>query len=125
MSENEKEEKSFKFIDRRGEGREEKQADAEGEGFTMKESEAQTAHPDQMDFSTLVMSFATGALINLGLTADPHTQKTETNLPLAKQNIDILSLLESKTRGNLSEDEAGLIQNVLAEVRLRYVDAAK
>ncbi|NBX91872.1 MAG: DUF1844 domain-containing protein [Proteobacteria bacterium] len=79
----------------------------------------------QLDFSTLVLSFATSALINLGAAPDPQTGKTHKNLELAKQNIDILSILEAKTKGNLTAEEAKLIENVLSEVRVRFVEASK
>jgi len=79
----------------------------------------------QLDFSTLVLSFATSAMINLGLAPDPQTKKTNKNLELAKQNIDFLTLLETKTKGNLTAEEAQLLTNLLSEVRLLYVQAAK
>jgi len=79
----------------------------------------------QIDFSTLVLSFATSAFINLGAAPDPQTKKTMKNLELAKQNIDILSVLEAKTQGNLSKEEAELLKNILSEVRLKFVEASK
>src|SRR5687768_7704581 len=95
-----------------------------GEGFTMKENkEAQGA--STIDFSTLCFSLATGALINLGLAPDPVTKKTQKNVELARQNIEILTLLQEKTKGNLSDEEAQLLENLLTEVRLRFVEASK
>ena len=89
------------------------------------ESKSQQAPPNEIDFSTLVFSLATQAMVSLGLTPDPVTQKTEKNLPLAKQNIDILNLLKEKTKGNLSEEEYKLLDGLLAEVRLQYVNASQ
>jgi hypothetical protein len=115
----------FKVIDRRGK-KDAPETPAKGEGFTMKEGEASApAAPQQIDFATLVFSFATSALINMGLAPDPSTKKTQKNLDLAKQNIDILVLLKEKTKGNLSTDENALVENLLAEVQLRFVEAAK
>jgi hypothetical protein len=118
----------FRVIDKRGarkeeKPKEEKQKDAAGEGFTMKETPEHG--PSEIDFSTLVFSFATSAMINLGLAPDPMTKKTEKNLELAKQNIDILSILQEKTRNNLTPDEKTLLENLLTEVRLRFVEASK
>lgn len=81
--------------------------------------------PSQLDFSTLILSFATSAMINLGIAPDPQTKKTTKNLELAKQNIDLLSMLEEKTKGNLTKEEAQLLTNLLSEVRLHYVQASK
>ena len=117
----------FKVIDRRGRSTESPKAEPaaeaprSGAGFTMKEP----APPPQVDFATLVLSLATGAMIHLGLTPDPATGKVTKNLELARQNIEILSLLQTKTKGNLTPDEDQLLQNLLAEIRLRFVEASK
>ena len=101
---------------------EEKVASAKGAGFTMKES---TEKATEVDLSTLILSLATGALIHLGLAPDPVTKKTTKNVELARQNIDILSLLQEKTKGNLSTDEKQLLENLLSETRMRFVEAAR
>lgn len=80
---------------------------------------------DKLDFSTLVLSFATSALINLGSAPDPQSGKKTKNIELAKQNIEILGVLEEKTKGNLTPEEAELLKNILSEVRLRFVEAQK
>jgi len=80
--------------------------------------------PD-IDFATFVLSMASSAFLHLGQMPHPDTQKAETNLPLAKQTIDILGMLQGKTRGNLSRDEEQLLENLLYDLRLRYVEAAK
>ncbi len=116
----------FKVIDRRSSsGAKDEPKPKEGAGFSMKDSKETEPSPDEIDFSTLAFSLATGAFIHLGLAADPVTQKTERNLPLAKQNIDILEMLQKKTKGNLSTEEAQLLDNLLAELRLRFVEAAR
>jgi len=81
--------------------------------------------PAEIDFSTLVYSFATGALISMGLAPDPQTKKVQKNLAMAKQNIEILSMLQLKTKGNLTQDEDKFLENILTEVRLRFVEASR
>jgi hypothetical protein len=79
----------------------------------------------EIDFSSFVFSLSTSALLHLGEVPDPATRQFEKNLPLAKQTIDILGMLEEKTRGNLTADEAKLLENLLADLRWRYVREAK
>ncbi len=78
-----------------------------------------------IDFATLVMSFASAAMISLGRVEDPETGQVHKDLVLAKQNIDILSLLQEKTRGNLLDGEVDLIEGILYELRINYVEAKK
>lgn len=78
-----------------------------------------------VDFPTFVLSLGSSALINLGEAADPTGASSKRDLPMAKHTIDILSMLEEKTRGNLSPPEAQLLENLLFDLRLRYVDASK
>lgn len=101
----------------------EQKKESKGEGFVMKEEKP--TEPQQIDFGTLVFSFATSALINMGFAPDPNTSKTVKNLDFAKQNIDILEVLQKKTKGNLSTEEAQLLESLLAEVRLKFVEASK
>jgi len=79
----------------------------------------------EIDFSSFVFSLSTSALLHLGEVPDPATGKTEKDLPLAKQTIDILGILQEKTRGNLTADEGRLLENLLADLRWRYVREAK
>ena len=126
------ENKDFKVIDRRSSSGAEdtkktpSEKTSEGEGFVMKEGKPSEAPPPtKIDFSTLVFSLATGALIHLGLGPDPSTNKLRKDVELAKQNIDILEILKTKTKGNLSKEEDQLLENLLAEVQLRFVEACK
>ena len=77
-----------------------------------------------VDFPTFVLSLGSSALMLLGEAADP-SGSTRKDLPMAKHTIDILSMLEEKTKGNLNATEAQLLENLLFDLRLRYVDAAK
>ncbi|HME71665.1 MAG TPA: DUF1844 domain-containing protein [Myxococcota bacterium] len=77
-----------------------------------------------IDFSTFILSLSTSALFHLGLIADTQSGKpSERNLPLARQTIDILEILEIKTRGNLDSEEAKLLESLLFEIRMRFVEA--
>ena len=78
-----------------------------------------------IDFSTFILSMAQSAVYHMGGFQDPVSGHTSTNLDLAKQTIDIISLLDEKTRGNLSEDEKRLLSHVLYDLRMRFVEAAR
>src|SRR5256885_10923031 len=79
----------------------------------------------RLDFNALVLSLGSSALIHLGEAPDPVTGKTqEPDLGLAQQSIDLLVLLQEKTRGNLSEEEAHFLDTLLYDLRVRYVAAA-
>lgn len=121
------EDKDFKVIDKRHSSGyvEDEKPKAQGEGFVMGDAKNTEPNPASIDFSTLVFSFATGALISMGLAPDPATKKTGKNLEMAKQNIDILTMLQMKTKGNLTPEENKLLDDLLMEVRLRFVDATK
>jgi hypothetical protein len=80
----------------------------------------------RIDFSTFILSLSTSALYQLGLVEDPQTGRKEApDLPMASQTIDTLALLEEKTRGNLDADEEHLLQSLLYELRMRYVEAGQ
>jgi hypothetical protein len=76
----------------------------------------------EIDFSTFILSLSSSALLHLGLIENPHTKRIDRNLELAKQTIDILGMMKDKTKGNLSHDEDNLIENLLTDLRLKYVD---
>ena len=109
----------------------------QGPGFTIvdrrgSQSEPEAPKPPERaalppaDFAAIVLSFASSALFHLGLVADPETgQPGEKSLPLAQHSIDLLELLELKTRGNLNRDETELLTNLLTELRVRYVESSR
>ena len=79
----------------------------------------------ELSFVAFVVSIASTAAIHLGDLADPATgQRLEPNLEGAKQMIDILTLLEEKTRGNLTAEERQVLEQVLYELRLHFVEAS-
>ena len=76
-----------------------------------------------MDFNTFIMSLSTSALLHMG--ALPDAEGIEKNLPMAKHTIDCLAMLEDKTKGNLSGEEERLLNEVLYDLRMRFVSASK
>ena len=85
------------------------------------ETEEEATQLPEINFQTFVFSLNASALVQLGVMDDPATGRKEKNLPLAKQTIDILSMLQEKTVGNLTEDEDNLLKNILYDLRIRYV----
>jgi len=75
----------------------------------------------EVSFSTLVLSLNSEALFHLGIIGNPTTGEHEKNLGMAKHTIDTLGMLEEKTRGNLTDDEAGMLKNLLYDLRMIYV----
>jgi hypothetical protein len=78
-----------------------------------------------VDFTGLVVSLANSALIQLGLVGLPDSGKVARNLPAAKQTIDIVAMLEEKTKGNLSDEEQQLLRETLFQLRMAFVEASK
>lgn len=75
----------------------------------------------EINFASFVISLSSSALFHFGELPDPITNTRQRNLPLAKQTIDILGILKEKTAGNLTEEEAKLLENLLYDLRMRYV----
>jgi hypothetical protein len=140
MANEEKQEgKGFTVQDRRRFSME--TGEAREQGASQPEAAAQTAQPadapseparetaqealPEINFSTFVISLSTQALMNLGEIANPMSGKVETDVTVAKQMIDILGMLKDKTKGNLSAHEDRLIQEILYDLRMRYVEAVK
>jgi hypothetical protein len=79
----------------------------------------------ELSFTAFVLSLASTAAIHFGDLPDPASgQKSGPNLEAAQQMIDILALLDKKTRGNLTAEERQVLEQVLYELRLRFVEAA-
>ena len=81
-------------------------------------------HPE-INFATFVVSLSTQALMHLGEIPDPMTNQQERDLPAAQHMIDILGMLQDKTRGNLDHDEEGLLRSILFDLRMKYVETAR
>ncbi|MFZ0134446.1 MAG: DUF1844 domain-containing protein [Desulfobacterales bacterium] len=97
-------------------------------GASRPEAAARTGAEDLEDmllpavnFPTFILSLNASALLHLGAIEDPETGRPSKNLPMAKQTIDILSMLAEKTRGNLTQDEENMLKNILYDLRIAYV----
>jgi hypothetical protein len=102
----------------------------QGPGFTMNDSEEQSASDGcvAVDFSTFVLSLGTSALYQLGQIGDSESGAegpVEPHLPIARQTIDTLEMLTEKTRGNLTDTESKLLESILYELHMRFVEASK
>jgi len=75
----------------------------------------------EINFATFIISLNASALVHLGVINDPVADKKVKNLPMGKQTIDMLGLLEEKTKGNLSKEEENLLKNILYDLRIIYV----
>ena len=96
--------------------------DQEKQTDSSKEKETE---PFQVDFSTFIMSLTSSAFYHLGDMPDPSTGKKEVNLPAVQQTIDMLTMLREKTKGNLKEDEAKLLEQLIYELQVKYVAKTK
>ena len=128
MGEDKKEEKkSYTFTDKRGLDKEDsgrEQGIKSGPDQAQGEPAPKGPRPE-IDFATLIMSFASASMISMGLVPDPATGKIQKNLLISQQNIDIISLLKEKTTGNLDQNEEKLLERILYELRMHYVEALK
>ena len=81
--------------------------------------------PSALSFTAFVISLASSAAIHFGDLADPNTgQPTQVNLEGASQMIEILALMEDKTKGNLTAEERSVLEQLLYELRLRFVEVS-
>jgi hypothetical protein len=79
----------------------------------------------EINLTNFLLSLSTSILIQLGEVQDPMTNQIEKNLSNAKQTIDLLGMLREKTKGNLTPDEEKLFENLLYDLRMRYVRATR
>lgn len=95
--------------------------EAEQEYLDKKEQNAPSDHLPKVDMNTFLLSLSSSAMVHLGEVPEPETGNTNTDLNMARHTIDILGLLEEKTKGNLDTDEENLLKNILFELRVKYV----
>lgn len=86
-------------------------------------AQTQDLHPP-LTFASFVFSLGTSALMLMGEQLDPQQGRAPVNLPQAKEIIDILSMLEAKTQGNLTAEEQAVLTDLLYALRMKYVDLA-
>lgn len=97
-------------------------------GFTLGETTEpeDSEHVPKMDFSTFAISLGTSALYHMGVVKGPDgNDPPQKNLPLARQTIDTLEMLAEKTRGNLDDQETKLMESLLYELRMRFIESDK
>jgi hypothetical protein len=93
----------------------------ESESAAAQEQERTDYQLPKINFATFIFSLNHSVLVHLGVMDDPSTGKKAKHLPLAKQTIDILGMLEEKTQGNLTEDEEKMLKNILYDLRMIYI----
>ena len=137
----EPENKGFKVVDKRGRPDEEREKEAQAppppsgpdaggrnrEGAGGVQGEKRPVSGESLvggpSFLDLVMSLQMGAMVNLGMVQTNDGRRSPVNLPAAKDSIDLLDVLKEKTKGNLSEEETGVLSEGLYHLRMAYVAA--
>lgn len=71
-------------------------------------------------FSTFIMGLASAALIEMGVIDDPVTKKKQVNRDHARQHIELLAMLQEKTKGNLSPSETTLLEQALTDLKMQF-----
>lgn len=80
-----------------------------------------------LDFNALVLSLGSSVIVHLGEAPDPTSgqKRDKPDFPMAQQSIDLLAMLQEKTRGNLTADEARFLDNMLFDLRMLYVQVSQ
>jgi hypothetical protein len=130
----EQEEQSFRVTDKRGfqeekepivpEASEKTEAKPTLESSSKREERApepEGSSSHQIDFPSYIISYYTQGMVLLGEVPNPYTKKMEEDVEAARHMIDILSMLEQKTKGNLSKEEQQLLESVIYELRLKFM----
>ena len=127
--------KGFKVSDKRrfteeGEARGEEEAREESASATREVESPQESNDPQeelpsINFPAFIISLSTQALMHLGEISNPVTGKVEKDVAVAKQTIDIIGMLSEKSKGNLDDTEEQLVQEVLYNLRMTYVEAVR
>ncbi|GAA4440976.1 DUF1844 domain-containing protein [Bremerella cremea] len=102
--------------------------DHDSEKKNLEEQPAEGGSPGPMppaDFTLLISMLATQAFSALGLMPDPVTGQTSRNPEVAKHMIDLLGMLEAKTKGNLEPHESAALESILHQIRMAYVSETK
>lgn len=79
----------------------------------------------EASFSTLILSIGSTAAMSLGLVPHPQTGASDIDLHMARFNIDLLEVLQTKTKGNLLKEESDFLSHLLNDLQLKYVEASK
>ncbi|MFQ5542643.1 MAG: DUF1844 domain-containing protein [Candidatus Binatia bacterium] len=133
------EEKGFKVEDRRRFSTESEEPRKDKEDATPPEGQNEQASVERaveegsedkealpaINFSTFIISLSTQALMHLGEIPNPLSGKAEKDISVVKQMIDIIGVLRDKTRGNLDQGEEKLMDHILFDLRMKYVEAVR
>jgi hypothetical protein len=134
MDEDSQERRGFRVTDRRrfsesgearGEGPEESTPTSPPAAAASAPAPEPPLHEETVNFSTFVLGLSTQALLHLGEIPDPVSGAEQRDLTAAKQVIDILGVLRDKTRNNLEPGEQSLLDSVLYDLRMRYVELVR
>jgi len=123
----EQEEQSFRVTDKRGfrddgeTNAPDLTADAQASSAEMPPAEPETPPRPPIDFPSYLLSYYTQGLVLLGEVPNPYTNKKEEDVDAARHTIDILTMLEQKTKGNLTKEEQQLLETVLYELRMKFM----
>ena len=134
MNKESEEPEGFRVTDKRsfqedGEGRTpdvQEKEDEKTQEQPSSEEKSETSDQDKpprqpIDFPSYILSYYTQGLVLLGEVPNPYSGKKEEDVDAAKHTIDILAMLKEKTKGNLSPDEDKLLENVLYELRMKFM----
>jgi hypothetical protein len=92
-------------------------------GSNTPEQDARQQPP--IDFPSYILSYYTQGLVLLGEVPSPYSGKKEEDVEACRHTVEILAMLQEKTKGNLSKDEEQLLENVLYELRMKYMAKTK
>lgn len=123
------EESEFKVTDRRGFAEDGTPKSVAEEPVKTEQPAADASEPQKnsqdarppIDFPSYILSYYTQGLVLLGEVPNPYTDKKEEDVESARNIIDILALLEEKTKGNLTNEESKLLESVLYELRMKFM----
>jgi hypothetical protein len=143
MSEEEKKGKGLKFVDKRKthdetgkNAQEDKEPSSGQENTEKKPRNDKTSAPSgenaeskqtlpEVDFNFFILSLSSSAMMQMGVIPNPVTKKKEKNMEVAKQTIDIISILEKKTKGNLTQEEEQFLSAILYDLRMKFIEENK
>jgi hypothetical protein len=120
--------KDRRTFDTEGKVKEEARKEEKEEGKKSEkaeEKEEKFSPLPEVNFSSFLLSLSSSILLHLGEIADPQSGEKKKDLALAKQTIDIITLLKDKTKGNLTEEEKNLLEHLLYDLRMRFVKASQ
>lgn len=122
--------KGFKVTDRRFESISENERKKKDETIDKEQKKSEGTFEEEqkekpplleVNFTNFILSLSTSVLLNFGDIPDPVSKEKKKDLNMAKQTIDIIGMLQEKTKGNLNKEEESLIESLLYDLRMRYV----